>query len=80
MKNKILIDHLAVKVKTTNAPTSSRVPGKCIHFIVDRRKSKKRLQMLHPHNWEEVANLRFSHIFKLMPSRNFLKRWGLYGP
>lgn len=66
MKNKILIDLPTVKVKTTNAPTSSRVPGKCIHFIVDRSKSKKRLQMLHPHNWGEVANLRFSHITEFL--------------
>lgn len=46
MNHKILINHQTVKVKTTNIPSSSG-------------KFTKRPQMLHPHNSEDMVNLRF---------------------
>lgn len=67
MSYKILIDHQTVKVKTTNIPSSSG-------------KSRKRFQMLHPHNSEDTVNLRFipyTEFLNWYVVEIFLERWSL---
>ena len=68
MNYKILIDNQTVKVKTRNIPSSSG-------------KSRKRPEMLHPHNCEGKVNSRFipyTEFFNWYVVEIFLKWWSLY--